>query len=114
MYRDVIFFYPRITLYEYLLTVCLFSRLELQVMSGDSYPLTLYWLNQQQPLSASVMAVLSPALQRQSLAESDVHQCTECGFQSEPMRWQCPQCESWETLCSRYESKIVQEQKKVG
>ena len=90
------------------------KQLELQVMSGDSYPLTLYWLNQQQPLSASVMAVLSPALQRQSLAESDVHQCTECGFQSEPMRWQCPQCESWETLCSRYESKIVQDQKKVG
>jgi lipopolysaccharide biosynthesis regulator YciM len=85
-----------------------------QVMSGDSYPLTLYWLGQEQPLPAKVMEVLSPALQRQSLAESDVHQCTECGFQSERMRWQCPQCESWETLCSRYESKIVQDQKKVG
>jgi len=87
---------------------------ELQVMSGDSYPLTLYWLGLQEALPAPVMAVLSPALQRQSLADSDVHQCTECGFQSEQMRWQCPQCESWETLCSRYESKIVQDQKKVG
>ena len=87
---------------------------QLQVMSGDSYQLTLYWLGQQKPLPATVMEVLSPGLQRQSLTGSDVHQCSECGFQSEQMRWQCPQCESWETLCSRYESKIVQDKKKVG
>ncbi|WP_320821999.1 hypothetical protein [Reinekea sp.] len=87
---------------------------QLQVMSGDSYQLTLYWLSQKEPLPTAVMDVLSPALQRQSLAGSDVHQCSECGFQSARMRWQCPQCESWETICSRYESKIAQSPKKVG
>ncbi|EAR09382.1 hypothetical protein [Reinekea blandensis] len=85
-----------------------------EVQQGDSYSVQLYWLNQQ---SSDVQQAVAPLLrgwEKRSLEHSDDYLCIECGFYSDKLVWQCPQCESWETLFSRYELKIEQKIKKAS
>lgn len=85
-----------------------------QIQQGDSFAVLEYWLSQQTSAVQDSVAPLLNAFERHSLAVTDDHLCVECGFYSEKLLWQCPQCESWETLYSRYELKIEQQVKKVS
>lgn len=90
------------------------EAIEQQVQQGDSYEILEYWLKQQSAEVRDSVTPLLDALKQRSLSISDDHVCIECGFYSEKMVWQCPQCEAWETLFSRYELKIEQQVKKVS
>lgn len=89
------------------------DALEEQVRKGESDVVFQFWLARQ---SSDVQSALQPLVDSflgHSLDQTDEHVCLECGFRSEKMVWQCPQCSSWETLYSRYELKIEQQLKKV-
>ena len=85
-----------------------------EVQQGDSYSVQLYWLNQQSSEVQQAVAPLLRGWEKRSLEHSDDYLCIECGFYSDKLVWQCPQCESWETLFSRYELKIEQKVKKAS
>jgi len=85
-----------------------------EVQQGDSYSVQLHWLNQQPPVVQDAVAPLLRGWEKRSLGSSDDYLCIECGFYSDKLVWQCPQCESWETLFSRYELKIEQKIKKAS
>lgn len=85
-----------------------------EVQQGDSYSVQLHWLNQQPPEVQDAVSPLLRGWEKRSLGASDDYLCIECGFYSDKLVWQCPQCESWETLFSRYELKIEQKIKKAS
>ncbi len=78
-----------------------------QAKAGRSKRVMDYWLEQQNLPESFDRSVVEESISKQSLQESDFHACTECGFHSEQMLWQCPQCQSWETLFSNYEVEIA-------
>ena len=84
-----------------------------QGREGRSIPLLTYWRQQQPDEVQAALDELNGTLTRNSLQETDDYVCVECGFYTEKMVWQCPQCGSWETLFSRYELEIERSLKKV-
>ena len=89
------------------------SAVSQQVKAGDSILVMQYWREKQPELAQRSIDEIMPALQRHSLNHVDDNVCMECGFYSEKMVWLCPQCESWETMFSRYELRIEQQLKNV-
>lgn len=89
------------------------SWIDYQVKQGDSYTVINYWLQAQAPETREAVKPLMVAFRDRSLTEVDQHICVECGFHSDKMVWQCPQCSAWETLYSQYELKIEQKIKRA-
>lgn len=77
-----------------------------------SEKITSYWLSSFEDLPEDLVATVSKAMADRSLVIKDTHICRACGFESERMVWQCPQCQSWETLFSSYELSVEQQLKK--
>ncbi len=86
--------------------------LDAQIKQGDSFIVMQYWLSRQSVLDDNVKANLESAFSHHSIDQSDQHSCVRCGFASDKMVWQCPQCNAWETIYSQYELKIEQKIKK--
>lgn len=82
------------------------SEIEFHAKEGRSKKVFDHWLLGIDNFDNHARYVVSELVQSRSLVRLDRHKCFQCGFQTDQMIWQCPQCEGWETLYSRYELKI--------
>jgi lipopolysaccharide biosynthesis regulator YciM len=115
--------HPSVRILEVLLEIYNLEGIELpteletavahQVRAGDSTIVLKCWRRKQPQQAQQTLDEIMPALQQHSLSNIDDNVCMECGFHSEKMVWLCPQCESWETMYSRYELRIEQQIKKA-
>lgn len=99
--------------YKFELPANIREALNEQVKRGESNIVFRHWMSHQNNEVQRALEPLVESFLEHSLEHTDEHVCLECGFHSEKMVWQCPQCSSWETLYSRYELKIEQQLKKV-
>lgn len=85
------------------------AEIERHAQQGRSKKVFDHWLAGVGQLNGQAKYVIGELVQSRSLMRFDRQKCYQCGFQTDQLIWQCPQCDGWETLYSRYELKIARQ-----
>ncbi|MBU2862765.1 hypothetical protein KO489_02805 [Reinekea forsetii] len=88
------------------------AEIEHHAKQGRSKKVFDHWLDGVGSIENEAKFVIGELVHSRSLVRFDRQKCYQCGFQTDQLIWQCPQCDGWETLYSRYELKISRQTSK--